>query len=136
MKNRNVSATLLVVLLLLAGAMWYGRLQPRAREAVQRKPGQLWFTPAALCSMECLKLHRSDAAFVLATGLVLYHKSNRRAQPCPVYVIQGSSAAGITYRLRVEQCTGRSVVVAISRPGTEISCGCDNNNEQHPPLVR
>lgn len=125
MKPRNVHLSLLLVALLMLGAIWFSRHQPQARELVQRHPPVLRFTPVALCRLQCLGLQKADAEQIMATGLVLYHKSNRRATPCPVYVLQGSSLAGQSFRLGVEQCSLQSIVVFVEPTAADSACNCN-----------
>lgn len=123
MKSRNVMLSLLLVCCLMAWAMI--RIKPPvAKEALDRNPHRLLFSATALCRLKCLGMAQSDAASVLAAGVILYHKSNRRASPCPVWVVQGTTAAGITCRLRLEQCTTGMIVVEAERPGADILCPC------------
>ncbi len=125
MKPRNVLLSLLLVCGLLAWAMVQSR-QQRAREALGRNPANLRFTTAALCHLRCMGLQTADAQQVLTGGLVLFHKSNRRAAPCPVWVIQGETRSGATCRLRLEQCGNNLLVVKAEKPGVPVSCTCSD----------
>ena len=124
MKSRNVMLSLLLVCCLMAWAMIQTK-PPRVREALDRNPRRLQFSARALCRLQCLGLAQSDAISVLSAGVILYHKSNRRASPCPVWVVQGTTKAGITCRLRLEQCATGMVVVGAERPGVDSLCPCN-----------
>ena len=125
MKSRNVMLSLLLVCCLMAWAMIRTK-PPGEREAFDRNPRQLQFSATALCRLKCLGLAQSDAAAVVGNGLILYHKSNRRATPCPVWVVQGTTATGITCRLRLEQCAAGTIVVGAERPGMDTACACSD----------
>jgi hypothetical protein len=124
MKSRNVMLSLLLVCCLMAWAMIQTK-PPTAKEALDRSPRRLQFSATALCRLRCLGLAQSDAASVLSAGVILYHKSNRRASPCPVWVVQGTTTAGITCRLRLEQCATGMIVVGAERPGVDSLCPCN-----------
>lgn len=100
--------------------------QQQVKELLNRSPEQLQFTAEVLCKMKCLGLQPSDAQQVLANGLILYNRSNRRARPCPVWELQGNTAAGVTCRIRVEQCSGKLLVVQASLPGNTEPCTCSD----------
>ena len=132
MKPRNVMLSLVLVCVLLVWAMLQSR-HYRAKEALDRKPANLQFTALALCQLRCLGLQKADAEKVLAEGLVLYHRSNRRARPCPLWVIQGSSKGGVTFRLRLEQCSNHMLVLQAGLPGKTVACTC---NDAPPGAVK
>ena len=116
-------------LLLVCGLLAWAVLQSRhhrAKEALERNPANLQFTALALCQLRCMGLEPADAQKVLAEGLVLYHRSNRRARPCPLWELQGSSRSGITFRLRLEQCSNHLLVLQAGQPGKAVSCSCSD----------
>ena len=123
MKGRNVIITLLLILGLLLLAIYKRWHEPRVREPFNRS-APLTFTAFAICQLHCKKLDKQQLKEVMAKGIILYHKSNRRRWPCPTYVLQARTQNPRLLRVVYEQCDNKTTVLAIDDVAQKDSCNC------------
>src|SRR5687768_4255978 len=73
--------------------------QPDVRLSVNRNRGfhrntdYLEYTKHARCRMECRKITEAEVKEIMLEGNINYRKSNVKAMPCPVYALEGITAA-------------------------------------------
>ena len=124
MKPKNVILSLLFVLVVLSYAIFRRWQEPKRKEPFGRQPSHLVFTAYALCRMNCFDLSREDVILVMRKGVILINRSNRNNQPCPMYTLQGRTAAGRYIRVLFEQCQGSTRVVGCYDIHGEKGCDC------------
>jgi hypothetical protein len=124
MKAKNVSISLIIVLLILGYAIIKTWQEPKKKEPFIRQSGQLVFTSYALCRMDCYHLNREDILFVMRKGVILLNKSNRRSYPCPIFALQGRSVKGRYIRVLFEQCQASTRVIGCYDLHEENECNC------------
>jgi hypothetical protein len=124
MKPKNVTFSLLFVLAILVFAIIKKWQEPRRNEPFSRQPSQLIFTAYALCRMECYNLSREDIVSIMHKGVILLNKSNRNSRPCPIYALQGRTAAGRYIRVLFEQCQASTRIIGCYDLQKETSCPC------------
>ena len=105
--------------------------QPDVRLSVNRNRGfhrdtdYLEYTRHARCRMECRKITEAEVKEIMLEGNINYRKSNVKATPCPVYAVEGRTAAD-DQRVRIvfAQCDKKTRVVTCIDLDNEFNCAC------------
>ena len=105
--------------------------QPDVRLGVNRNRGfdrdtdYLEYTRHARCRMECRKITEAEVREIMMEGNINYRKSNVKANPCPVYAVEGITAAD-DQRIRIifAQCDKKTKVVTCIDLDNEFNCAC------------
>jgi hypothetical protein len=105
--------------------------QPDVRLSVNRNRGfhrdtdYLEYTRHARCRMECRKITEAEVKEIMLEGNINYRKSNVKATPCPVYALEGITAAD-DQRVRIvfAQCDKKTKVVTCIDLDNEFNCAC------------
>ena len=124
MKPRNATFSLLLILAILAVAVLKWRQEPPKREAFDRTPDRLTYTPNALCRMECRQISRDDIADIMKKGIIYFNESNRRAQPCPTFALQGRTRDNKYIRVIFAQCYEQTSVLTCHNLEKQFDCAC------------
>ena len=123
MRSRNVVWTLILIVLLLALAVYKRWQEPRQKEPLDRT-ASLVFTHFALCQMTCRKVDAKTVEEVLQKGLIHYNRSNRRQWPCPTYAVQARTGNGRYLRVVFEQCHTKTAVLFCDDLEKDFDCNC------------
>lgn len=123
MRSRNVVWTLVLIVLLLALAVYKRWQEPRPKEPLNRT-ANLVFTHFALCQMACRNVEIKTVEEVLQKGLIHYNRSNRRQWPCPTYAVQARTKNGRYLRVVFEQCNTKTAVLFCDDLEKERDCNC------------
>lgn len=124
MKSRNVTFSLILILAVLAVAVLKWRQEPKKQEAFDRRPGRLVYAPNALCQMECRQISKEDIGEVMKKGIIHFNWSNRRAQPCPTFALQGRTRDKQYIRVSFAQCVEQTTVMWCLDLEKTIECPC------------
>lgn len=113
MKPANVLFTFFVLLLVLGVGVWRMQFEYKKREALNRQVKEWVLTKSAAASLQCIHRSTADVQQVVATGIILYHRSQLRLT-CPVYAVQGTDRQQTTMTVVLQQCKGQTVVLQCS----------------------
>ncbi|HMG67150.1 MAG TPA: DUF4258 domain-containing protein [Chitinophagaceae bacterium] len=130
MKSRNVTVTLIIILVILAyaGLRWYV-LEPHKKEIFNRHPGHLVYTHHALCRMDCRHITKEDIDEIMRSGIIFLNKSNLYDKPCPTFALQGFTNHNEDLRIIFAQCDSETKVVTCYNLHKEFECHCPGDDE-------
>jgi hypothetical protein len=131
MKSNNATLSLLLVLLVLAVAVLKWRQEPARKEAFDRAPEALHYTPDARCRMDCRQISEGDIKEIMKKGVIHFNRSNRRSQPCPTFALQGRTAKGTYLRVHFSQCTDQTTVLNCYNLERDVPCRCPGDSLQN-----
>ena len=86
---------------------------------------ELSYSPKALCEMDCINISKDDVQEILTGGDVNFSESDPRAKPCPSYLIEGETEAGLSLHVIVLRCDSTSKVLRAIDLNNRKDCGCD-----------
>lgn len=124
MKTRNVTLSLIVILILLALGLARLYKEPVKKEAFDRTPNELIYTKHALCRMGCRQITKKEINEVMNKGAIHFNKSNQSAKPCPTFALQARTSDGQYVRVIFAQCREETKVVTCYDLEKEYSCDC------------
>lgn len=124
MKSNNATFSLLLVLLVLAVGVLKWRQEPALKEAFDRSPRALHYTPDARCRMACRQISEGEVKEIMKNGIIHFSRSNRRAQPCPTFTLQGRTGKGAYLRVLFAQCADRTTVLNCYNLEQDAPCDC------------
>jgi hypothetical protein len=124
MKGKNVIFSLCLILAVLAIMVSRIQHEPRAREAFNRHPSQLYYTKHALCRMDCREISKEDINEIMQKGIINFSKSDRNDKPCPTYALQGETNDGEKLRVIFAQCNEETKVVTCYNLDEDFECHC------------
>lgn len=131
MNKNKVVYSLLVVIALLVLAIMALRNEPRRREELDRDPQTLTLTQHARCRMACRGIDRNEILEIIQKGAINFNKSNRRAQPCPTYAVQGRTSTGERIRVILAQCRTETRVITCYNLDQEFDCNCPGDEKKN-----
>ncbi len=131
MNKNKVIYSLLVVIGLLVLAIMALRHEPRRREELNREPQKLTITRHARCRMNCRQIDEGEIREIIAAGAINFNKSDRRAQPCPVYAVQGRTNSGERIRVIIGQCASETRVITCYNLDQEFDCDCPGDEKKN-----
>jgi hypothetical protein len=124
MKTGRASYSLFIVLALLA-VFFYKRWQePAAKEAFDRHPSHLYYTPHALCRMDCRHISKDEISEIMEKGIINFNQSKRNSGPCPTFALQGRTGSGESLRVIFAQCREETRVVTCYNLQKGFECHC------------
>jgi hypothetical protein len=127
MKSKNATFSLLVVLLVLAVAVLKWRQEPDQKEAFDRGIKELQYTNNARCRMVCRKISEEDIKEIMDKGIINFSRSNRRAQPCPMFTLQGRTRDREYIQVIFSQCSEETRVLNCYNLEQDVDCPCPGN---------
>lgn len=130
MNSRNVILTLLLILLLSGIFLCRKWQEPVRKEALNRKPDQLIYTPQATCLMKCLQVDENEIERVIKKGIILLNKSNRFSRPCPTFAVQGALAVGKSLQVMLVQCANETTVLSCNLVNQDFECQCPGDGSK------
>ena len=132
MKARNVTFSVIILLiffLLFILKRWH---EPEPKEAFNRHPQHLVYTHHALCRMNCRHIDSMEINEIIEKGVINLNKSNRRDHPCPTFALQGRTTSGESIRVIVAQCNAETKVITCYNLEHEFECDCPpDENKNH-----
>ena len=132
MKTRNACVSLGIVILLLLFFLLKRWHEPQPREMFDRSPAHLIYTRHARCRMDCRQIDSGEVREIMQKGVINLNKTDRHAQPCPVFALQGRTRSGESLRVFFAQCGDETRVVTCYNLEREFECDCpgDENNKK------
>lgn len=127
MKPKNVIFSLCLILVILALVVSRIQHEPKVKEAFDRHPLSIFYTPDALCHMDCLHISKENIEEIMQKGIINFSQSDRGARPCPVLVLQGQTSDGKKLKVIFSQCKSTTNVLACYDPGHYIDCNCSGD---------
>jgi len=124
MKRRNVTVPLLLLLVVFLVFLIRRWNEPKRKEVFDREPPQLIYTNYALCQTDCGRIGKEDVEEIMKKGIINFNRSNRRANPCPRFTLQGRTVSSKSMLLIFEQCPKETKLLACYRPGKTVPCEC------------
>ena len=124
MKPKNVIFSLCLIVVILA--LGVSRIQdvPKGKEAFDRHPLSIFYTPEALCHMDCLHISKANIEEIMQKGIINFSQSDRGARPCPILVLQGQTSDGKKLKVTFSQCKSTTNLLACNDLGHNIDCNC------------
>ncbi len=132
MKSKNASYSLMLVLILLAFAVFKLRSEPKQKEAFDRTPSELIYTKHALCRMDCRKISKADIDEVMKEGVINLAKSDKKDRPCPTFALQDRTDKGQYIRVIFAECNGITKVVTCYNLEKDFVCNCPDDKPSQP----
>lgn len=129
MKSRNVTLTLLLILLLSGIFLCRKWQEPTRKEALNRRPDRLTYSSQALCLMKCQQIGEEGIERVIKKGVILLNKSSRFSRPCPTFAVQGSVSEGRSVWVMLMQCTQETKVLSCYFVNQTSKCDCPGNRD-------
>lgn len=128
---RMRSSVLSLVLLLLLFLVFLIRRwnEPKRKEAFDRGPLQLVYTAHARCQMECRRIKSEDVIEIMTKGVIIFNRSNRRANPCPIFTLQGRTSANRSMLVIFEQCPKETKVLTAAYLKENSDCNCPGSKQ-------
>ena len=82
--------------------------------------------------MDCRQIDSAEVQEIMQQGVINLNKTDRHAQPCPVFALQGRTRSGESLRVFFAQCGGETRVVTCYNLEREFECDCpgDENNKK------
>lgn len=124
MKRRNVVIPVFLLLLVFVVFLIRRWNEPQRKEAFERHPSSIQYTKKVLCRMECGNITEAEIKEIMQKGLILYHKSDRWAKPCPTFAVQGRTKGGNYLRVHFLQCENETQVVNLYDVEKQLDCLC------------
>ncbi|MEP7277679.1 MAG: DUF4258 domain-containing protein [Bacteroidota bacterium] len=91
---------------------------------LDRRPGFLEYTDHAKCRMDCGHITPQAVVYIFQNGEVNNNITETDARPCPVYALEGYTAAKQHLRIIVAQCDYKTKLVTCVNIDTPFDCGC------------
>jgi hypothetical protein len=124
MKRRNVMFPLFLLLLVFLAFLIRRWNEPERKEAFDREPTQVIFTPHAICQMACRQISKEEISEIMKKGVINFNRSDRRGNPCPIFTLQGRTARKKSMLVIFEQCPKETKVVSCYNLKENIDCKC------------
>jgi hypothetical protein len=131
MKSRNASITLIVILLILAFAVFKKWQEPERKEVFDRDPEKLVFTRHGKCRMQCRMISLKEIQEILDQGIINFSKSRRNDQPCPTFALQGRTSDRQYIRVIFAQCPEETRVVTCYDLEKDYPCSCSGDDNKN-----
>ncbi len=131
MKPKNVSFTLLIILVVLIGTIYRLRSEPKPKEAFNRTTRSLVYTIHALCRMECRQITKEEIEEIARKGAINFNKSNKRNQPCPTFALQARTSDGQYVRVIFAQCNNNTKVITCYDLEQDFMCNCPGDDKKN-----
>ncbi len=132
MRSKNASYSLLIVLMVLAFAVYKLRREPASKEAFDRNPSELIYTKHALCRMDCRKISKEDINEVMKEGVINLSKSDKSDRPCPTFALQDRTEDGQYIRVIFAECNDVTKVVTCYDLEKDFVCNCSDDKPFQP----
>jgi hypothetical protein len=133
MKKRNVRLPLFLLALVFIVFLIRRWNEPERKEAFDRMPARVIFTPHARCQMDCRQISQEEVKEIMQKGIINFNKSNRMARPCPVFTLQGRTSGGASIRVFFSQCPGETTVISCYILGEITDCHCPGVEKKEKP---
>lgn len=130
MKKRNAVVPLFLLMLVFIAFLIRRWNEPRRKEAFDRHPSLLVYTARARCSMNCRHISRNDIVEIMKKGIINFYKSSRNARPCPIFALQGQTAAGKSMQVMFAQCASQTLVLTCYNLRDSFTCHCPGNESK------
>jgi hypothetical protein len=101
------------------------RVSASMNHGFHRDIDYLEYTKHARCRMDCRKISETEVKEIMEKGAINYRKSNVKADPCPVYALEGVTTED-DQRVRIvfAQCDRKTKVVTCIDLDHEFKCAC------------
>lgn len=129
MKSRNALAPLLLLALFFIAFLVRRWNEPQPKEVFNRQPAALIYTRHALCRMDCRHISKQEVRAILENGIILFHQSNKAAQPCPTFALQGITGSGESIRVIFAQCSTQTRVITCYNLKKDFVCKCPGDKK-------
>lgn len=94
-----------------------------------RRTSMLEYTRHARCRMQCRSITQAEVEGVMKDGRINYRKSNVKANPCPLYAVEGYTADNQHVRVVFAQCNEKTKVVTCIDLDKEWQCDCPGDDK-------
>lgn len=95
-----------------------------------RRTSFLEYTRHARCRMECREITESEVQYIMQNGSINYRKSNVKANPCPVYALEGYTEGNQHVRIVYGQCDNKTKVITCIDLDKEWQCHCPGDDDK------
>jgi hypothetical protein len=129
MKPKNVIFSLCLILVMLALAVSRIQHEPKVKEAFDRHPSSIFYTPQALCQMSCLLINKENIGEIMQKGIINFGQSDRSARPCSVFVLQGQTRDGNKLKVTFSQCKNTTSIISCYDLQHNVECNCSENSK-------
>lgn len=133
MKKRNAFVPLLLLVLIFVAFLVRRWNEPKIREAFDRHPASLVYSRHARCRMECRHISAEEIAEIMEKGVINFNKSDRGAQPCPTFALQGHTSDGDDIRVIFAQCRRETKVITCYNLHEDFECHCPGDKNKNKP---
>lgn len=130
MKRRMVTVPLFLLLLVFLVFLIRRWNEPKRKEAFDRDSPLLVYSGYALCRMQCFQVSKEEVNEIMKKGVINFNRSNRRAFPCPTFVLQGRTSAGQSIQVIFEQCREATKVINCYHLRKDAACDCLYNENK------
>ena len=96
-----------------------------------RRPSFIEYTEHARCRMQCRHISQSEVEEIMQDGNINYRKSDVKANPCPLYAIEGVTSDRQRVRIVFAQCDYKTKVVTTIDLDTEWPCSCPGDDKKY-----
>src|SRR3569833_660851 len=127
MKSKNVIFSLCLVLVILSLVVSRIQHEPKIGEAFDRHPSTIFYTPQALCRMNCLHITKENIEEIMQKGIINFSQSDRSTRPCPVLDLQGQTSDGQKLKVIFSQCKSKTSVITCYDLQYDVECNCFEN---------
>lgn len=130
MKARNVTFSIIILLiffLLFILKRWH---EPQAKEMFNRHPAHLIYTRHAQCRMQCRHIDSVEINEIIEKGVINLNKSNKYDRPCPTFALQGFTHNGEDIRVIVAQCNTETRIITCYNLKQDFECHCPGDENK------
>ena len=94
-----------------------------------RRISYIEYTEHAKCRMKCRKITQAEVEDIMKEGKINYNKSDVKANPCPVYAVEGITGDNQRVRIVFGQCDTKTKVITCIDLETEWECDCPGDDD-------
>ncbi|HEX6179629.1 MAG TPA: DUF4258 domain-containing protein, partial [Chitinophagaceae bacterium] len=84
----------------------------------------------ARCRMDCRQITAAEVEDIMQKGKINYRKSNVKANPCPVYALEGYTVDNQHVRIVFGQCDNKTKVITCIDLDKEWQCHCPGDDNK------
>jgi hypothetical protein len=95
-----------------------------------RRTSFLEYTRHAQCRMDCRQITAAEVQDIMQKGSINYRKSNVKANPCPVYALEGYTTDNQHVRIVFGQCDTKTKVITCIDLDKEWQCHCPGDDNK------
>jgi hypothetical protein len=96
-----------------------------------RRTSFIEYTIHAKCRMSCRHITQEEVEEMMEAGELNYRKSNVKANPCPIYAVEGITKDKQRVRIVFGQCDYKTKVITVIDLEKEWECDCRGDEAKY-----